>query len=64
MDDGPGLELQQNGMPRKNGVGLINCRERLSEIYGDNQFFGIETTDPHGLTVIIHIPLEIEQGKT
>ncbi|MCB1701883.1 MAG: histidine kinase [Pseudomonadales bacterium] len=64
VDDGPGLELQQNGMPRKNGVGLINCRERLSEIYGDNQFFGIETTDPHGLTVIIHIPLEIEQGKT
>jgi sensor histidine kinase YesM len=48
-------------MPRGKGVGLINCRERLKEIYGDKQSFSLGTTDPHGLTVTIVIPLEREK---
>ena len=60
-DDGPGIDLPNNGMPTGNGVGLVNCRERLKEIYGDDQFFGLGTTDPHGLTILIGIPLELHE---
>lgn len=60
-DDGPGLELQHSGMPRSDGVGLMNCRERLKEIYGSKQSFRLGATDPHGLTVTITIPLEREE---
>ncbi len=60
-DDGPGLELQSGAMPNGKGVGLINCRERLKEVYGDNQSFSLGTTDPHGLTVTIVIPFERER---
>ncbi len=58
-DDGPGIELK-NGIPRNGGgVGLSNCRERLVEIYGDEQSFELSETEPHGLTISIGIPLEI-----
>lgn len=57
-DDGPGLELRHGGLPKGSGVGLRNCRERLKEIYGSDQVFGLGTTEPHGLTVMISIPLE------
>ena len=56
-DDGPGLELNKKGDGR-GGVGLSNCRERLKEIYGKRQSFKLTTTDPHGLTITICIPLE------
>jgi two-component system LytT family sensor kinase len=59
-DDGPGLELRHSGTPKGTGVGLVNCRERLKEIYGDEQVFGLSKTEPHGLTVMISIPLEKE----
>jgi LytS/YehU family sensor histidine kinase len=42
-------------------VGLVNCRERLREIYGEQQSFALGNTDPHGLTVSIVIPLEREE---
>ena len=59
-DDGPGIELN-NGVSRNGGgVGLRNCRERLNEIYGDAHSFSLGTTDPHGLTINIRIPLEID----
>lgn len=62
-DDGPGLEFG-NDRPRgsSSGVGLSNCRERLREIYGSTQSFDLSTTDPHGLTVTIRIPLELKPG--
>jgi len=59
-DDGPGLELRSSSAPKGTGVGLVNCRERLKEIYGDNQVFSLGKTEPHGLTVMISIPLEME----
>ena len=64
IDDGPGIDLK-NGIPRNGGgVGISNCRERLKEIYGDNQSFSLSDTQPHGLTITIRIPLEFsKEGK-
>ncbi len=57
-DDGPGLDLKEGGLPEGHGVGLANCRERLKELYGGAAGFSLDTTDPHGLTVNIRMPLE------
>lgn len=57
-DDGPGIDLKA-GIPRNGGgVGLSNCRERLVELYGKRQSFELGTTEPHGLTITITLPLE------
>jgi len=56
-DDGPGLDLKVGRTPKGGGVGVSNCRERLREIYGDDQSFRLGATDPHGLTISIRIPL-------
>ena len=57
-DDGPGLNLNKGRPSAGGGVGLANCRERLRELYGKDQSFRLSTTDPHGLTINIRIPLE------
>ena len=59
-DDGPGLNTRDGRIPKGSGVGLANCRERLREIYGEKQSFRIATTEPHGSTVRIRIPVEKE----
>ncbi len=56
-DDGPGLDLRHGRLPKGGGVGLANTRERLVEVYGDRQTFRLCTTEPHGLTISIRIPL-------
>jgi LytS/YehU family sensor histidine kinase len=56
-DDGPGLDLRQGRMPKGGGVGLANTRERLTQIYRDKQSFRLSSTDPHGLTITIGIPV-------
>ena len=58
-DDGPGIDSENGSAPSGGGVGLSNCRERLKEIYGENQSFELSATTPHGLTITIGIPLEI-----
>ena len=58
MDDGPGLENVKNFHYSSGKVGLSNCRERLKELYGKQQSFILSTTEPHGLTITISIPLE------
>ena len=57
-DDGPGLDLRNGRLPKGGGVGLANTRERLKELYGDAQSFRLGTTEPHGLTITIRLPLE------
>jgi signal transduction histidine kinase len=57
-DDGPGIDPLGAGAGNAGGVGLVNCRERLKEIYGQQQSFELRATDPHGLTIDIRIPLE------
>jgi len=59
-DDGPGLDLRNGRLPKGGGVGLANCRERLKELYGDRQSFRLGTTEPHGLTISIRLPLELK----
>ena len=56
-DDGPGLDLKHGRMPKGGGVGVSNCRERLIELYDDQQSFRLGATDPHGLTINIRLPL-------
>jgi two-component system LytT family sensor kinase len=61
IDDGPGMSTPNGSSSGRRGVGIENTRERLLELYGSNQSFGLGTTDPHGLTIHIRIPLETEQ---
>lgn len=56
-DNGPGLDLRHRKSAKGGGVGLSNSRERLKELYGDNQSFRLSSTEPHGLTISIRIPL-------
>ena len=56
-DDGPGLDLRQGRLPKGGGVGLANTRERLAQVYGEHQSFRLNSTDPHGLTITIRIPI-------
>ncbi len=62
IDDGPGMDPSVIKPSARRGVGLENTRERLLELYGSKQSFGLGTTDPHGLTIHIRIPLELEQS--
>jgi sensor histidine kinase YesM len=69
-DDGPGVDSfngkgagNGNGRPpARRGVGIANTRERLQELYGNNQSFRLAKTDPHGVTIHIRIPLELESS--
>ncbi|MDG1388468.1 MAG: histidine kinase [Halioglobus sp.] len=58
IDDGPGVDLNKKKPSKGGGVGLSNCRERLKEMYNSHQSFELSTTNPHGLTISICIPLE------
>lgn len=62
-DDGPGLDLKYGRLPKGGGVGVSNCRERLKELYGDKQSFRLGTTDPHGLTISILLPVTRAQKQ-
>ncbi|MCV6613620.1 MAG: histidine kinase, partial [Cellvibrionaceae bacterium] len=62
-DDGPGLDSSIPSDNKGSGVGLANCRERLQELYGQEQSFRLSKTEPHGLTINIRIPLERKKSK-
>ena len=61
-DDGPGLDPSVVCKNKRTGVGLANTRERLAELYGGNHSFQLGKTEPHGLTINIRIPLELQQA--
>lgn len=56
-DTGPGLG-NGNGGQKSSGVGLKNTRERLQQLYGDNQAFTLAPNEPSGLRITINIPFE------
>lgn len=60
-DTGPGLG---NGdtKQKSSGVGLKNTRERLQQLYGEDQAFTLAPNEPTGLTVTINIPYEVEDA--
>ncbi len=57
-DNGPGITCESDQLPPGRGVGLINTRERIKTLYGDDSFFELTNAKPTGLKVIIRIPLE------
>jgi two-component system, LytTR family, sensor kinase len=58
-DDGPGCpKFENGGMPEGHGVGLVNTRERLRVLYGDEQTFVARNREPHGVEVLIRLPFE------
>ena len=60
-DTGTGLPgtLVENG----GGVGLVNLRERLAGLYGDDASFVIESNISRGVIATIEIPVEIPVEK-
>ena len=67
-DTGPGAPLARSGEPSvppdettSTGVGLANIRERLGQAYGKDHRFTIESPPEGGFTVMIEIPLEIDE---
>ena len=60
-DTGPGLGNGDNGQ-KSSGVGLRNTRERLQQLYGDEQAFTLAPNEPSGLTVTINIPFEEDRA--
>jgi two-component sensor histidine kinase len=58
-DTGPGLGNGNNGQ-KSSGVGLKNTRERLQQLYGDNQAFTLAPNEPSGLRITINIPYEVK----
>jgi len=61
-DDGPGIETFNKQPPRGSGVGLVNTQERLRELYGNKQSFTMSKTQPHGLTINIRLPYEVDES--
>lgn len=58
-DTGPGMEDVDNIVSQSgSGVGLVNTKERLAQIYGDEHSFKLENLEPNGLGVFIEIPCE------
>ena len=56
IDDGPGFESSDAMSEPGTGVGIVNIKGRLKELYGDNQFCELRKTDPMGVTVVINLP--------
>ncbi|MDH5455669.1 MAG: sensor histidine kinase, partial [Gammaproteobacteria bacterium] len=60
-DTGPGIGAAHNGQT-SSGVGLRNTRERLQQLYGDEQAFTLAPNEPRGLVVTINLPFEDEDA--
>jgi LytS/YehU family sensor histidine kinase len=58
-DSGPGLGNGNNGQ-KSSGVGLKNTRERLQQLFGDQQAFTLAPNEPRGLRITINIPYEVD----
>jgi len=56
-DTGPGLGNCKSEH-KSSGVGLHNTRERLQQLYGDDQAFTLAPNEPSGLVVTINMPYE------
>lgn len=63
-DTGPGVDdpdhiVSQSG----SGVGLVNTKERLLEIYGEDYSFRVENLPEGGLGIFIRLPIEYEAKR-
>ena len=63
-DDGPGMEDPDKPISTSSsGVGIINTRDRLNQIYGKNHTFFIQNIEPTGLRVWMKIPFETKENE-
>ncbi len=65
-DDGPGLGNHAPEIKncKSSGVGLKNTRERLKQLYGDQQAFTLAPNTPKGLVITINIPWEMASNDS
>ena len=61
-DDGPGLVDPPR--PGGSGVGLANTRERLQQLYGDDQRLELENVAEGGLEVTVGLPFSAPAAAT
>jgi two-component sensor histidine kinase len=54
-DDGNGMEQGRAG-EASNGIGLANCRARLTQLYGDTHGFEVGRSSGGGFSVVITLP--------
>ena len=57
-DDGPGMPFDGSAEIKGSGVGMINTRERLQALYGEQQSLVLSSNEPHGLKISIRIPFQ------
>jgi two-component sensor histidine kinase len=62
-DDGPGL-VDAPPRPGGSGVGLANTRERLQQLYGDDQRLELENAPEGGLEVTVGLPFSVPATAT
>lgn len=63
-DDGPGMEDPDKPISTSSsGVGIINTRDRLNQIYGKDHTFFIQNIEPSGLRVWMKIPFETKENE-
>lgn len=60
VDDGPGLHGEKPAHGVGHGVGLSNTRERLRQLYGDDQEFEAREPEKGGFLVRISVPYHEE----
>lgn len=60
-DTGPGLGNCKS-KHKSSGVGLKNTRERLQQLYGEDQAFTLAPNEPTGLIITINLPFEEEDA--
>ena len=60
-DNGPGVDLVGGELPCGRGVGIANTKERLKQLYDDDQSFTVSNAEPSGLQVNIRLPYEVNQ---
>jgi LytS/YehU family sensor histidine kinase len=61
-DDGPGLG--PSGLPQREGVGLLNTRMRLQQLYGQDQRLELRNLEQGGLEVVVEVPLRFDAMHT
>ena len=58
-DNGPGIAATGERRSGSSGVGLRNIRERLAQLYGDNQALTLGANHPRGLIATVNMPFEM-----
>lgn len=60
-DDGPGMTNGGTQNARSTGVGLRNIRDRLQQLYTDQQDFTLAPNHPSGLVATLNLPFEVDE---